>query len=89
MCGIQRIEFLDDVLVLCGAGVGGGSHHYAQTHYVPPKKFFDAPEWASITDWADELAPYIDQARRMLGVVPVPYMDTQMDRLMREAPLPP
>ena len=25
--------------------------------YVPPKQFFDAPEWASITDWADELAP--------------------------------
>ena len=44
MYGIQRMEILDDVLVLCGAGVGGGSHHYAQTLYVPPKKFFDAPE---------------------------------------------
>ena len=60
--GIQRIEYLDDVLVLCGAGVGGGSHVYANTLYVPPRKFFDAPEWAGITDWADELAPYIDQA---------------------------
>ena len=27
----------------------------------------DAPEWAGITDWADELAPYFDQAKRMLG----------------------
>jgi cholesterol oxidase len=84
MYGIQRMEFLDDVLVLCGAGVGGGSHVYANTLYVPPKKFFDAREWAGITDWAGELAPYIDQATRMLGVVRVPYMDTQMDRLMRE-----
>jgi cholesterol oxidase len=42
--GIQRVEFLDDVLVLCGAGVGGGSHVYANTLYVPPKQFFDAPE---------------------------------------------
>jgi len=83
MYGIQRVEFLDDVLVLCGAGVGGGSHVYGNTLYVPPKKFFDASEWAHISDWADELAPYIDQASRMLGVVRVPYMDTDVDRLMR------
>ena len=35
--GIQRVEYLDDVLVLSGAGVGGGSHVYANTLYVPPK----------------------------------------------------
>ena len=84
MYGIQRMEFLDDVLVLCGAGVGGGSHVYGNTLYVPPKKFFDAAEWSRITDWADEMAPYIDQATRMLGVVRVPYMDTMVDRLMRD-----
>ena len=71
--GIQRVEYLDDVLVLCGAGVGGGSHVYANTLYVPPKQFFDAPEWASITDWADELAPHYrpgdaDARRRSLPV---------------------
>ena len=31
MYGIQRMEYLDDVLVLAGAGVGGGSHVYANT----------------------------------------------------------
>jgi choline dehydrogenase-like flavoprotein len=68
---------------LYGAGVGGGSHVYANTLYVPPRKFFDAPEWAGITDWAGELAPYLDQARRMLGVVRYPYLPTDVDRYMR------
>ena len=84
MYGIQRMEYLDDVLVLSGAGVGGGSHVYANTLYVPPKQFFDAAEWASITDWADELAPCIDQARRMLGVVRYPYVPTDVDRYIQQ-----
>lgn len=84
MYGIQRLEPLDDVLVLCGAGVGGGSHVYGNTLYVPPKRFFDAPGWAGITDWADELAPCIDQATRMLGVVRYPYMPTDLDRYMQQ-----
>ncbi len=72
------------MLVLSGAGVGGGSHVYASTMYVPPKQFFDAKEWAGITDWADELAPYFDQAARMLGVVRYPYMPTDVDRAIKQ-----
>jgi cholesterol oxidase len=66
--GIQRIHVLGNVLVLAGAGVGGGSLNYANTLYVPPKAFFDDQQWGAITDWQEELAPYYDQARRMLGV---------------------
>ncbi|MGW7429380.1 GMC oxidoreductase [Streptomyces sp. NPDC054861] len=66
--GIQRIHLLGNVMVLAGAGVGGGSLNYANTLYVPPAPFFDDPQWKGITDWRDELAPYYDQAKRMLGV---------------------
>ncbi|WP_329137118.1 GMC family oxidoreductase [Streptomyces sp. NBC_00670] len=68
MYGIQRIHLLGNVMVLAGAGVGGGSLNYANTLYVPPKAFFDDPQWRDITDWEKELRPYYDQARRMLGV---------------------
>ncbi|MER7932540.1 MULTISPECIES: GMC family oxidoreductase [unclassified Streptomyces] len=66
--GIQRIHLLGNVMVLAGAGVGGGSLNYANTLYVPPKAFFDDPQWRGITDWQAELKPYYDQAERMLGV---------------------
>ncbi|MGW0840306.1 GMC oxidoreductase [Streptomyces sp. NPDC002787] len=68
MFGIQRIHLLGNVMVLAGAGVGGGSLNYANTLYVPPKPFFEDPQWKDITDWQEELKPYYDQARRMLGV---------------------
>jgi len=66
--GIQRVHLLRDVLVLAGAGVGGGSLNYGNTLYVPPKSFFEDPQWRRITDWEGELRPYYDQAERMLGV---------------------
>ncbi|MDA8435166.1 MAG: GMC family oxidoreductase [Actinomycetales bacterium] len=71
--GIQRIHLLPDAVVLCGAGVGGGSLVYANTLYVPPAEFFADPQWAGITDWQRELAPFYDQAARMLGVTDVPH----------------
>ncbi|MFF6789434.1 GMC oxidoreductase [Streptomyces filamentosus] len=66
--GIQRIHLLGNVMVLAGAGVGGGSLNYANTLYEPLAPFFDDPQWKDITDWRAELAPYYDQAKRMLGV---------------------
>ncbi|MEU6928678.1 GMC family oxidoreductase [Streptomyces sp. NPDC046385] len=66
--GIQRIHLLGNVMVLAGAGVGGGSLNYANTLYEPLAPFFEDPQWKDITDWRDELTPYYDQAKRMLGV---------------------
>jgi len=80
--GIQRIHLLHDVLILAGAGVGGGSLNYANTLYKPPAPFFEDGQWAHITDWNDELSPFYDQARRMLGVVQNPHM-TPADEIVK------
>ena len=80
--GIQRIHLLNDVLVLAGAGVGGGSLNYANTLYRPPRPFYADRQWAHITDWESELGPYYDQAGAMLGVVTNPTV-TPSDEVMR------
>lgn len=82
--GVQRIHKLDDVLILAGAGVGGGSLNYANTLYVPPAPFFRDRQWAGITDWQDELAPHYETASRMLGVVTNP-CGGPAEWVMREA----
>ena len=83
MYGIQRVNVLKDSLILSGAGVGGGSLVYANTLYEPLDAFYRDPQWAHITDWKSELAPYYDQAKRMLGVTIYPF-ETPSDRVVRE-----
>ncbi|MDQ1428985.1 MAG: cholesterol oxidase [Acidimicrobiaceae bacterium] len=80
--GLQRISFLKDVMILSGAGVGGGSLLYANTLYEPLPPFYDDPQWQHITDWRAELAPAYDQAKRMLGAVANPTM-TPSDEVMK------
>ncbi|RKN32800.1 FAD-dependent oxidoreductase [Micromonospora musae] len=88
--GIQRITLLraadrragGGLLVLSGAGVGGGSLVYANTLYEPLPAFYADPQWRDITDWRDELARHYDQAKRMLGVATYP-VETGADRAMR------
>jgi cholesterol oxidase len=89
--GIQRITLLRPakghkgagVLVLSGAGVGGGSLVYANTLYRPLKAFYEDPQWSAIAGWEKELRPHYDQAERMLGVVTYDRM-TAPDEAMRK-----
>lgn len=81
--GIQRIDTVKDCMILAGAGVGGGSLVYANTLYEPLDAFYRDPAWAHITDWKAELAPYYDQAKRMLGVVETPW-HTPSDEVMKK-----
>ena len=67
--GVQRIHRLPHVMILAGAGVGGGSLNYANTLYQPGSAFFQDPQWRGIAEWEPELAPHYATAKRMLGVV--------------------
>jgi cholesterol oxidase len=82
--GIQRIHLLNDVLILAGSGVGGGSLVYANTLYMPPGPFFTDRQWSDITDWAVELAPHYATAKRMLGVVEENPCEGPVEEIMRE-----
>ncbi|MDI6103472.1 GMC family oxidoreductase [Actinoplanes sp. NEAU-A12] len=80
--GILRLTLLRDVMIMSGAGVGGGSLGYANTLYEPPDAFYADPQWAGVTDWKTELAPYYEQAKRMLGVTTTPF-ETASDRALK------
>ncbi|WP_431072528.1 GMC oxidoreductase [Microbacterium phyllosphaerae] len=67
--GIQRIHRLPHVMILAGAGVGGGSLNYANTLYQPGGTFFTDPQWSALANWDAELSPHYTTAKRMLGVV--------------------
>ncbi|MFH2220318.1 MAG: GMC family oxidoreductase [Pseudomonadota bacterium] len=66
--GTLRITPLSDVLILSGAGVGGGSLGYANTLLEPPDPFFNDPQWADMGDWKAILSPFYRIAKKMLGV---------------------
>jgi len=67
--GILRLNLLRHVLVLSGAGVGGGSLLYANVLYEP-------------ADAEPSLKPHYELAKKMLGATTVPF-ETPADRVIR------
>lgn len=72
MFGPMRLSMMGEISLFSAVGVGGGSLIYANTLYEPHEAFFTDPSWGHLTDWRAELAPYYEQARRMLGVTTNP-----------------
>lgn len=66
--GIQQITLLKGVMLLHGAGVGGGSLVYANTLMKPHDPVFKSSVWPAHIDWLNELNPYFETAKKMLGV---------------------
>jgi cholesterol oxidase len=85
MLGIQRIDLLKNVLVMSGAGVGGGSLVYANTLYRPPVDFYKTGSWVGLEDWETVLAPHYAEAERMLGVNVNPFFSPADLMLKRSA----
>ena len=81
--GIMRMTLFPDVLIVSGAGVGGGSLGYANTLYRARDAFFEDPRWRDLADWKADLAAHYDAAERMLGVTDVTF-DSDGDILLRE-----
>jgi cholesterol oxidase len=81
--GILRLTVFKDVFVLSGCGVGGGSLGYANTLYRARPAFYRDPQWAGLSDWQTELAPWYEEAERMLGVTRYDE-DTPADVLLKQ-----
>jgi cholesterol oxidase len=66
--GILGLNFLSDIMILNGSGVGGGSLVYCATLIEPGEGFFESEGWRGLADWETELRPHYETARTMLGV---------------------
>jgi len=66
--GILQISVLKGVMVLHGAGVGGGSLGYANVLEVPTDETFATPAWNQNVAWGKVLQPHYETAKKMLGV---------------------
>lgn len=81
--GILQASPFKDVVVLHGAGVGGGSLGYGGVLVQPYDATFETEPWNDPIPWGDALRPHYDTARRMLGVARNP-RTTPADRVLRE-----
>ena len=56
--GILKMSFFKEALIISGVGYGGGSLVYANTHLLPPDKFFNNAIWRHFRDWKKTLTPF-------------------------------
>jgi len=84
--GVLQISLLKGMMVLHGAGVGGGSLGYANVLEVPNEETFATPAWNNPLPWGQALAPHFAEARRMLGVARNPKL-WKADETLRDIAL--
>ncbi len=65
--GILQISILKGVMVLHGAGLGGGSLGYANVLEIPTDETFATPAWNQTGKWGELLKEHYATAQRILG----------------------
>ena len=80
--GILEIHLVRGVMVLSGAGVGGGSLGYANVLEIPNDETFATPAWNTPLPWGQVLKPHYERARAMLGATRNPQLG-QADEVLR------
>ncbi|OQW93602.1 MAG: GMC oxidoreductase [Beggiatoa sp. IS2] len=82
--GTWQVTLTRKVIVLHGAGVGGGSLIYANTHLIPTDEVFQSECWSRVRpDWKTTLSPFYSLAQRMLGVTYNQY-ENAVDHTLRK-----
>ncbi len=85
--GILQISILKGVMVLHGAGVGGGSLGYANVLEIPNEQAFASPPWKTPINWGEVLTPHYVTAKKMLGAARNPRLwkaDEVLQEMARE-----
>lgn len=80
--GIMRINLLRHVMIVSGAGVGGGSLVYANTLYIPKDAFFEN-SMVKRLGGKKAFLPFYQLAQKMLGVTQNPHL-WEVDHHMKE-----
>ncbi|NVK23703.1 MAG: GMC family oxidoreductase [Gammaproteobacteria bacterium] len=84
--GTTQLSFTRKVTVIHGIGVGGGSQVYANVHFVPQPEVFQSPPWRKIrNDWFEQLLPFYQLAKNMLGTAKNTYTNIADDTLKQVA----
>ena len=81
--GILQLGVFRNVVVLHGAGVGGGSLGYAMVLEQPGDELYNAAPWRGLADWKSIMAPHYATAKRMLGMAENP-CEWPGDAILRE-----
>ncbi len=83
--GLYEIQMNDEVNILSGNGLGGGSLINASVALRPHPEVFERPEWPYALRNVEVLGPYYDQVAAALSLSRTPFDLTPKVRIRREA----